>query len=578
MLVSARRLPAYTHNLREPGSCSFEQRVFSDGANRVNKQQLQRRLASCSGYATLYRTMDDTFVAAAPPSTTRPKTSGWLVATLVFGLLWFELINQLKAEWWLNPQYNYGLIVPLLVIYLLWKRWRNRPAPAVPRTTALFILLVVVCAALLFPIRFLAEANPDWRLLSWVLALAVVTISLAFVYLSGGRSWLRHFAFPILFFLVAVPWPVRIEQIVIQNLMRAVTALNVTFLQLAGVPALQHGNVIEVGSGFIGIEEACSGVRSLQATLMISLFLGELYSFRVARRVVLIIIGAILAFVCNVARTAFLVWIGTNRGVTGIEAWHDQAGMTILVVCLIGLWIVSLIMSRRDAATQIGRSNVNFAAGLPINWKLLAVLAVWLIAVEGTMQSWYRSHQVGDGMRWAVRWPDSENNYKQVPITSEAEALLHYNEGGGASWEDTSGHQWVMYFFKWLPGRTAARFVKVHRPDICLPASGRTMERDNGIRMLAVSGVNLPVRSYRFDDRGVPLHVFYCYWDARSSYENVAAAESEDWSARGRLRAALQGRRDIGAQILEIVVWGYQDDNEASEALARELSQVIRRS
>jgi hypothetical protein len=44
---------------------------------------------------------------------------------------------------------------------------------------------------------------------------------------------------------------------------------------------------------------------------------------------------------------------------------------------------------------------------------------------------------------------------------------------------------------------------------------------------------------------------------------------------RGRLRAALQGRREIGAQMLEIAVWGYQDDAEASEALARELSQVI---
>jgi hypothetical protein len=102
------------------------------------------------------------------------------------------------------------------------------------------------------------------------------------------------------------------------------------------------------------------------------------------------------------------------------------------------------------------------------------------------------------------------------------------------------------------------------------------MERDNGLRMLSVNGVNLPIRSYRFDDRGSPLHVFYCYWDARSSYENAATAVSEDWSFRGRVRSALRGRREIGAQILEIVVWGYQDDNEASEALARELDRVVR--
>ncbi|HZR77890.1 MAG TPA: hypothetical protein VFA58_01705, partial [Chthoniobacterales bacterium] len=36
------------------------------------------------------------------------------VALILFGLTWLELINQLKAEWWLNPQYNYGLVVPLL--------------------------------------------------------------------------------------------------------------------------------------------------------------------------------------------------------------------------------------------------------------------------------------------------------------------------------------------------------------------------------------------------------------------------------------------------------------------------------
>jgi hypothetical protein len=36
-------------------------------------------------------------------------------------------------------------------------------------------------------------------------------------------------------------------------------------------------------------------------------------------------------------------------------------------------------------------------------------------------------------------------------------------------------------------------------------------ERDNGLRLVAVNGVNLPVRSYRFDDHGAPLHVFYCY-------------------------------------------------------------------
>ena len=531
-------------------------------------QVARTRLPYAANYPMIARTAD-------APATTRKRT-GWIIAILIFGFLWFELINFLKAEWWLNPQYNYGLIVPLLSLYLFWRRWLSRPTPMAATAAWLAIILLIVGAVLFLPIRFLVDANPDWRLLSWLLALIVVTSSLSFLYLIGGRAWLRHFAFPFLFFLVAVPWPVRIEQVVIQDLMRIVTAINVTFLQLAAVPALQHGNVIEVGTGFIGIEEACSGVRSLQATLMISLFLGELYFFSAIRRIALVTIGAGLAFVCNVVRTAILVWVGTRRGATGIEAWHDPAGLTILIVCLFGLWLVSLIMLRRGNRPQIPLPPSSQNAPTHFSSGLLIGLAIWLLLVEVSVQIWYRAHQIAASSRWAVHWPESENNYKPVPIASEAESLLRFNEGGAAAWEGEDGHQWAMYFFRWLPGRTAARFVKVHRPDICLPASGRTMERNNGLRMVTVNGVTMPIRSYRFDDRGSPLHVFYCYWDARSSYESVAAAESEDWSPRGRLRAALQGHREIGAQILEVIVWGYQDDGEANEALARELGRLVR--
>ena len=63
--------------------------------------------------------------------------------------------------------------------------------------------------------------------------------------------------------------------------------------------------------------------------------------------------------------------------------------------------------------------------------------------------------------------------------------------------------------------------------------------------------------------------------DVVPPYENAAAAEQEDWTVGGRLRAAWQGRRDVGAQMLEIVVWGYEDDRDAEEALQRELAKII---
>lgn len=527
--------------------------------------------------------MKDTAARVGFLSSASTRNRTWQIgaALLFFAVLWFEAINQLRAEWSLNPQYGYGWSVPFLVLYLLWRRWFRHPLPCPPDRRALPIALIVFCALLFFPIRFVAEANPDWRLLSWALALIAVAISILWIFLTGGWPWLRHFCFPILFFLVAVPWPVHFEQAVIQNLMRVVTVINVSLLNVAGIPALQHGNVIEVGSGLIGIEEACSGVRSLQATLMISLFLGELYSFTIARRIFLIIAGGQLAFLCNVGRTALLVWMSAKSGPKSMEAWHDPAGLTILLVCLFGLWIFSLRLQRSGNEWPISNSPITPLRKLEtgtLSWPLLTSLALWFLFAEAGVQTWYHLHQNSvSNSRWTVSWPTSERDYHPVPIASKSEALLRFNEGGGATWQTPDRHRWMMYFFRWLPGRTAALFVKIHRPDICLPASGLTMERDNGIQLFAINGVNLPIRCYRFDDEGAPLHVFYCYLDARSSQKNAAAYEEEDWTARGRLRAALRGFREVGAQMLELVVWGYQNDADANDALQRQLGQIVRR-
>lgn len=507
------------------------------------------------------------------------KTARWplLFASVFFALLWLEVIKQLAPEWSLNPQYGYGWVVPLLTLYLLWQRWHQRPAPTPPRNRLIPMAVIILLALVFFPVRIIAQANPDWRLVGWTFGLGAIAASLSFAFLSGGRRWLQHFAFPVCFFLIAVPWPMHFEQIVIQGLMRTVSAINVAFLNVIGVPALQHGNVIEIGNGFVGIEEACSGVRSFQATLMVSLFLGEFYAFNLARRVLLIIAGALLAFACNLIRTAVLVWLTALRGTSSLEAWHDPAGMTILLICLFGLWLLSLLLRGRallaNATTTPKIDKHVFRFRFP--GSLFASLAAWILVSEVAVQFWARAHALPvTNAHWHIQWPSEEITFHVVPIPPETKTLLHYDQGSAGLWKH-EGRPWMLYFFRWSPGRTAGLSVKIHRPEICLPATGMTLTSDDGGRRLTVNGIDLYVHSYRFNDRGEPLHVLYCYGDVRSPDGRAFGAEQEDWTARGRLRAAFNGRPEIGA-VLELAAWGYREDTEAYDVMQRELGKLVR--
>ncbi len=123
----------------------------------------------------------------------------------------------------------------------------------------------------------------------WIHTASVATLTLLHIWSAGGKQWIRHFAFPIAFFFVAVPWVTPIEVPIIQGLMRVVAAVAAETVTLFGIPTQLEGNLIRVTSGLVGVNEACSGVRSLQTALMIGLLFGELKRLSIWHRFVLAI-------------------------------------------------------------------------------------------------------------------------------------------------------------------------------------------------------------------------------------------------------------------------------------------------
>jgi len=362
----------------------------------------------------------------------------------VFAILWLDLWRQLSYEWQTNEQYAYGWFVPILAVSLFLKKWPTRPVPWVsargegarrsifdspgfrsqphsalsspvasappspvssPFLLSIFIFLLCL---FLFPLRVVHEINQDWSLCSFLLTLTVAGLSLYAVFLMGGWPWVKHFAFPICFTLVAVNWPNRIENSLKYRLMNAVAGLTVELAGWLNIPALQHGNVIQLSTGPVGVEDACSGIRSLQSTIMAGWFLGEFYLLRWPQRFLLLALGPPLAFFFNIIRTLFLTWQASMAGEAAISRWHDSAGITISVVCLGCLWLIAVLMVRRQkpAASSPGVSGAGESrpvfspalvrgrwsvAGSPRAFMLACGL--WTLCVIAFTEAWYRAHE-----------------------------------------------------------------------------------------------------------------------------------------------------------------------------------------
>ena len=507
-----------------------------------------------------------------------------VLLVLPFAWLWFHLIDNLRLQWATDPQYSYGLIVPLLTAGLLMRRWQRFSGVALEagelKKSALLTAVMAFLVCLYLPTRLLEEAVPEWRPIGWLLAIQTIGLTLYAIFIFKGGAGVARFAFPICFFLTAVPWPTFFEQPIIQHLSRLNATIVVNVLSIIGVPAIQHGNVIEISTGMVGINDACSGIRSLQSSLMISLFLGEFYFMKWRRRVLLVFAGFLLAMFFNACRTSFLTFLAAKKGIGAIAQYHDETGMTILLACTATLWAVSYLASRLPDRSAVAARAAEAPAADSGPQRLQALkflatcLVIWVVLVEAGVRLWYFAleSKIKPGPAWSLVLPESNPTFKPIPVTPEEHTLLRFDDTKQGEWQDPDGTVWQAFYFNWQPGRVAGYLAKRHTPDICLPAMGLTMTSGPTLTVMNIDNLQLPVRSYVFTGPDGPMQVFQCHWEPGIDNQSYA----NESSRFNLIRGIWAGRGDKGQKVIEVVIKGCHDSDAAREALERELQKLIK--
>jgi exosortase len=536
----------------------------------------------------------------------KPVPLWWWAAALAFA--WFLVLRANWWEWSLNPQYSYGTLVPILAILLLTRRWPDRPAPSAPAASGRIAAVLCVASAGLFlaALQPLILSNADWRLVPALAAMAGVTLTLCFIYFLGGLPWLKHFAFPVLFFLVAVPWPRPQENAIMSWLMMHNTGLCVEALHWLGYPAEQRGNLIAIPGSLLGVEEACSGIRSLQSNIMIALAVGEFFRLTVPRRVFLFLIGLAAALGGNAIRSLTLSVAACKSGSEAVDQIHDGTGLGVLVVSSAAVLLAGKLLSRtgtkvpepgagsREQGASAASDLRSLTSGLPsalpravstafrLRSPVSALLPLFLVVLWSASwiggEAWFRWHESKAPalpVMWTIAPPTPEDNAREVPIAERTlDVLLFPDTAYSEQWRGENGWQWQAFYFHWPPGPTSVQsaFI-VHDPRVCLGAAGFELETKLPSWIAEANGFRLPFQRYLFRDRGRPVHVFHAVVEDDGTASGVDNEFSFDKNIRWQNLAA--GRRNRGLRVLEFAVRGPTDPAAAEAAAQQWLNRRI---
>lgn len=249
------------------------------------------------------------------------------------------ILPELVTTWLNNSNNSHGLLVPLISLFLIYKRkdkLRN-----IPRRSTRTGAMILAISMTIYIIAYLGAVAVVCRLM-------MVTSLIGLILYVLGDSVFKQIRFPILLLFLMVPVPESIYSLAAFPLQLFATKVSTSLVQLMGIPAYREGNIVYFLHAQLEVAEACSGLRSM----MVFLTLGVLFAHALTnpsriRAAILVLSTVPLAIGVNIVRvtgTGVLAHIYGNKVAQGFL--HEFSGLFVFILGFILLTCEYFLLNR----------------------------------------------------------------------------------------------------------------------------------------------------------------------------------------------------------------------------------------
>ncbi|MGO9305776.1 MAG: exosortase A [Candidatus Korobacteraceae bacterium] len=372
---------------------------------------------------------------AIEASLTNETVRHLIALALVLGmsiLLMWHSFAAMVHTWSSDRSYSHEYLVPIVALYLAWSRREAlSQAPFRPFLKGLPLL------ALLVSLWVAADIGSVLVVEEFTAIAILVTMG----WIVAGSALARRFAFPLGFLFFAVPF----GKSVVPALQDLTAAFATSALQLSTVPVVLENHFISVPGSTWHVAEACSGLRFLNASIVLGVaFAGVVYR-RWARRIVFVALSVIVPIIANGIRAYGIVLLGylsNKRLAAGVD--HVVYGwlfFTVVSFCLISFGMrmrekEQAIISTREEVRNRSEALETHTPVKSTVWVGLAALMIVALGSLGANHLWgvsvpKSSIQVSASGKWRET-PTTDTGWAPM-IGSINSTIKNYERPGGQS-------------------------------------------------------------------------------------------------------------------------------------------------
>ncbi|HEY0826328.1 MAG TPA: VPLPA-CTERM-specific exosortase XrtD [Ramlibacter sp.] len=500
-------------------------------------------------------------IASAARPTLRPGLPEilLLLAGVFAFLASFGGLADLAHRWHRQEEYSHGYFIPLISLWLLWRR-RRALVESRGRPSAWGFAAIAAGAAMLL----LGELSAIMILVQ--LAFLVFLVGAVLCY--GGSSLLRLTLLPIGLLLFAIPMPYFVESQLTWRLQLMSSQFGVAILRAFDYSVHLEGNVIDLGSYRLQVIEACSGLRYLYPLLSVGFLMAYMYPAALRWRVLLVASTVPITVATNSARIA-IVGVLVERWGTGMAEGflHSFEGWIIFIVCqLILVGEIMLIERFTQRRSIVAVQELPPVHPVPPSGGGHARRPGPLLATVPLLLAAFVSVQVVGGreevkpQRTSLRLFPAELESWQAMESSlpiEVERALGFQDYVLADYRGTQGQRVNFYAAYYASQRKG---VSPHSPQVCIPGGGWVISDLGTVSVPLRDGSPLGVVRVVIDNAGERALVYY-WFDQRG--RRIASEYAMKWYL---LRDAIVRNRTDGALVRVITDIARNEDIRAADA------------
>lgn len=262
--------------------------------------------------------------------------------------------NELHFNWvtgslypffkWFIPLGFYGGLVLGLLIFGLGAFYRAGAGPSHPGSLFIAVGAGMVVFALIY--INLPDSEEAWEKQTGL------SMDKPMV-LNRRLTTTLLFWFPCFIWIISAPLVSFIENALSLFLLNKVVTVVFFVFEMGGYALEQEGNTLILPTGRVGVEDACSGIRSLMGCLFAGTFLGAMFFKSPLKKVLLVAFAMLFAFVTNLMRSVFLTAWAYTHGPDAISGFvHDAAGYFVLGLTSVLLLVLIPIMNIQITITS----------------------------------------------------------------------------------------------------------------------------------------------------------------------------------------------------------------------------------